>query len=491
MQNARQFNPDTKEFIGKTTVDDTSAYLHLIGKTGLAADLQINGKCQYVVADIDDHKLKEQVVRRIQHIDLPFTLSSSRSGKVHIWLGFKESVLVQAACDVMKTLLAPIVSKSDHQRNVEIYPMGTSSVVFLPYFNVLGTEDSVAGLIYQDGNWVRPNPLDQPFKQVAMSTVKRVLDRFPFNIAPCMATIYWEGSGEGTRNNIAYSIGALDIPRSIFDTITGSFSPPLPEEEALRAYQSGAQGGKGPKCNSSPMCDHCTRDVCLKRKYGVKPSIGQSIGELPFRIVEYTVHEESSGNEYVEALIQYAEEQATISAASIAAFSSTQYWISQSVKRGWGLTKLNRPLILGAISEAKRRLETTDAVDMNTLISSELSVIMAKHVNSIGVNSRPDIAANLTMYGMAVKDNLLYVDQRVIRKVVLDSNPNATQREILKVCKEYFQADNRKQIFNEKRAWIVDLDIRPEILSIRAKMIQETHRLAGLRLLTDEEDQTS
>jgi len=278
-----------KSFVVRELVTNELWQSHLQGVEPSLGIIPINddNKCKWGCIDIDsyagfDHK---KLINKIKELDLPLLVFRSKSGGAHVFLF--TTVFVEAK--LMRDKLLSISAVLGYGGS-EVFPKqvelkskdDTGNFLNLPYFNGDNTtrycfnQDAEAVslddfyLLY-DTKKITPEQLEQ-------LKIKRPESEFNDG-PPCLETITQSEIKDG-RDRILYQYiqyAKRKWPESWQGKIN-AFNykyfvshPEGPLDDKIVQGKIKFNDGKelGFKCNEDPMCNHCDKNLCRTRKFGI------------------------------------------------------------------------------------------------------------------------------------------------------------------------------------------------------------------------------
>jgi hypothetical protein len=278
-----------KSFVVRELVTNELWQSHLQGVEPSLGIIPINddNKCKWGCIDIDsyagfDHK---KLINKIKELDLPLLVFRSKSGGAHVFLF--TTVFVEAK--LMRDKLLSISAVLGYGGS-EVFPKqvelkskdDTGNFLNLPYFNGDNTtrycfnQDAEAVslddfyLLY-DTKKITPEQLEQ-------LKIKRPESEFNDG-PPCLETITQSEIKDG-RDRILYQYiqyAKRKWPESWQGKINAfnykyfASHPEGPLDDKIVQGKIKFNDGKelGFKCNEDPMCNHCDKNLCRTRKFGI------------------------------------------------------------------------------------------------------------------------------------------------------------------------------------------------------------------------------
>ena len=287
-----QFEPSThKMWMDEGRYRKAHIENHLKGKVGLGlVPITDEDTCSWAAIDIDAHEEHEEIdlinlERRVKELDLPLTVCRTKSAGAHCYVFFVEP----EPCEEVIQLLGSWTAALGYPGH-EVFPKqkklspsedGTrpfGNWINLPYINGNNTDRWAI----EGGKKVS---LDY-FLQLADSRRVRLQDimnkvqsEHP-DAPPCFQRMAMGLPGKGARNNAIYN-ATIYYKRVDPDNYTDkviafnekSLVHPLDEQEVRKTIKSAARRDYSYKCQEKPIVDYCDRELCVKRKFGIKPHL--------------------------------------------------------------------------------------------------------------------------------------------------------------------------------------------------------------------------
>ena len=272
---------------------------HIDGKVGLGViPIRDDDTCVWGAIDIDvyDGLKLEAVQSRVKELRLPLVVGRSKSGGAHLWLFLTEP----ASADLVRTKLMEAAIALGYA-GCEVFPKqthlagpnDTGNWINMPYFNAAATQRFALG--------PKAGQLELiPFLETAEAAAIDMLtlaeltpdaaDDFPGG-PPCLQALATRGFPEGSRNNALFNMGVYlrkKIGEGGWDNELVAFNakfikPALPTQEVQMVIKSVRKKSYEYKCKEAPICQACSKQICLTREYGVrggKTDPGVVFGEL-------------------------------------------------------------------------------------------------------------------------------------------------------------------------------------------------------------------
>lgn len=264
---------------------------HLAGKRGLGIiPIQDDGKVHWGCVDIDRYDIEpETILEMIEGTKL--VPARTKSGGHHIFIFAKQPIPAAKMRIALRTVSiamgfggAEIFPK---QENLQSDDQDFGNWLNMPYF---GGERTTRYGYDKDG----PISPDR-FLQVAEKskvTLKELKDIRLKRIEaddtdipdgpPCLQHLTKLGFPSGSRNNGLFNLGVYyrkahsDDWEKRIEEANQKWMSPGSSEEVSNILRSLRKKDYAYKCDEKPICDHCDRDLCRTRKYGVGDAV-----ELP------------------------------------------------------------------------------------------------------------------------------------------------------------------------------------------------------------------
>ena len=300
---------------------------HLEGKSGLGVcPLRQDNTCAFGAVDVDVYNdaICYSYVRAIYKWNLPLLPFRTKSGGLHLYVFFQPdpgTFKYPAGSEVIRLLLqlAAIIGidRSEIFPKQSIIQVGKlGNWINLPYYN---TDNSRQYLIDKNNN---RTPISEALeiiqsKQETIGAIQTSLDSLPFaDGPPCLQKITVQGGpGEGGRNvwlfNSALYFKEKDHSNFdvMLDDLNDNSDDPIDADELLLIKKSAIKQEYNYACHESPLCDHCDKDKCSTKKYGVGKSgglfMGVTLGKLTIKKGKGTVYAWDIGKDGDEGIIYF------------------------------------------------------------------------------------------------------------------------------------------------------------------------------------------
>ena len=278
-----------KSFVVREIVTDNLWLSHLNGLEPSLGIIPINddNKCKWGCIDIDsyagfDHK---KLINKIKELDLPLLVFRSKSGGAHVFLF--TTVFVEAK--LMRDKLLSISAVLGYGGS-EVFPKqvelkskdDTGNFLNLPYFNGDNTTrycfNQDAEAVSLDDFYLLYDTKKTTPEQIEQLKIKRPESEFNDG-PPCLETITQTEIKDG-RDRIIYQYiqyAKRKWPESWQGKINAfnykyfASHPEGPLDDKIVQGKIKFNDGKelGFKCNEDPMCNHCDKNLCRTRKFGI------------------------------------------------------------------------------------------------------------------------------------------------------------------------------------------------------------------------------
>lgn len=257
---------------------------HLTGKKGLGLiPIYDTNKVDFCVMDVDIYSEKvDHFVHMIYLNQMPLVPFRSKSGGLHLYLFFSETLTAAYAVSVMERFLLLLGLSKETElfpKQKTLKPGEKGNWINLPYYNKgkpifdalqNGLEDSNGEIM----------PLEQALieieaKKQTKKTLDEYLDNLPLNDAPpCLQAIYLTGDTTH-RNNYLFNMSCYfkskygdDFESHLTDANNLLVDPiPLAELNATVNRNKGKEYHY--TCSQEPICSRCSKKICSKREFGI------------------------------------------------------------------------------------------------------------------------------------------------------------------------------------------------------------------------------
>ena len=271
-----------KSFVKREPVTEELWQNHLNGIEPSLGIIPINedNKCRWGCIDVDKYTLDhKEIIRKINTYKLPLVTCRSKSGGAHIFLFTTDVVPAKLMRDKLMSVSAILGFG-----NAEVFPKqielksqdDTGNFLNLPYFNCKNTTR------YCFDSQGRAVTIDAFLQSVEVSalTPKELQDlkieREPSEFddgPPCLESLTRDKLTDGRdRVLFQYTVYAKKKwPEEWRNKLSAFnhkyFSTPLTDDIIERKKKDNKDYGF--KCNEEPMCNHCDKQLCKTRKFGI------------------------------------------------------------------------------------------------------------------------------------------------------------------------------------------------------------------------------
>lgn len=259
---------------------------HLDGRDGVGiVPIRDDGTCVWGCIDVDIYNLDvEALSHRVVKNNLPLIVCRSKSGGAHLMLFMKEAT----SCKVVRRALL-ICAQILGYEGCEIFPkqenlatkQDTGNWLNMPYFDA----DRTTRYAVIEG---APITSIEDFLQIAenakvseqeIAKIKVPEHELLEEAPPCLQVLARNGIPEGGRNDSIFSFGVYAKLRygeeqekwePQLDTLNEKLChPPLPRKEMNTIIKQLGKKDYFYRCEVPPLCNHCNKDLCRHRKYGI------------------------------------------------------------------------------------------------------------------------------------------------------------------------------------------------------------------------------
>ncbi len=261
---------------------------HFSGEQGLGiVPIRDDQCCVFCALDIDEYDVNlEELNQMVIKMKLPFVLCRTKSGGAHLYMFFSEPVradLVKKRLKEMATSIGfPAVEIFPKQKQLREGDVG--NWINLPYFNVEVATDRYA--LDADSKAIMDVAAFVKFAESKQLTLVQLMklkipkgkDQPFLDGPPCLQRLASHKTGlpEGTRNSALFNMGVYarlkygdNWSDKLEDMNRDLMSTPLKAGEITQVLSSLNKAKYYYTCDQEPICNFCSRDACLGRKYGV------------------------------------------------------------------------------------------------------------------------------------------------------------------------------------------------------------------------------
>ena len=254
---------------------------HLEGKEGLGViPITDDATCGWGAIDVDIYPLDlPELEQKVKSFNFPFAIIRSKSGGAHLTVYFSE----MQPCTKVRSKLAEIsfvLGLGDR----EIYPkqvklankQDVGNWLNMPYFASDKTEryaviDGQPATVVQFLEYVKSIRLDS-IEDLDVPQIEEVLPDGP----PCLQRMILNKAGPGERNNVLFNLGVYcrlkfesNWEQEIENFNREVIDPPLSHREVGSIIKSLEKKNYAFTCNNPPICNHCNREACKGREFGI------------------------------------------------------------------------------------------------------------------------------------------------------------------------------------------------------------------------------
>lgn len=285
---------EAKCFIAKEAVTLQLYVDHLEGRDGLGiVPIQDDNTVWWGALDVDDYQTDHAALER-RVAGTPLVLARSKSGGAHLFLFCAEPV----PASLMRRRLNDIRSGlglGKHEvfpKQDEIKPDDFGNFLNLPYYDHVrttryGIRDGQALSLEEFLDHAESRRLTHEELETFKLSVQEVADALPDG-PPCLNALCAQGVS-AHRNNTLLNVGIYlkrafpdDWEQRVLEYNFRYLKPPLDAKEIESTIlKSLRKKDYGYKCTEEPLVSFCHRQVCLKRKFGVRGTGSDGRSELP------------------------------------------------------------------------------------------------------------------------------------------------------------------------------------------------------------------
>jgi hypothetical protein len=275
-------------FVEYNAVDGEVMDAHLFGTLGCGAvPIRDDATCSWGAIDIDNHGEDvdiplAEIDRNIHTFGLPLVACRSKSGGVHAYMFLKEPTPAAR----VRELLAQWAVKLGYA-GAEVFPKQSKLFVRegktafgnwinLPYFRA----DTTDRYAIVEGKHLSLEEFIQYAESIKVDKVgiRSLMVMDHPDAPPCIQAILSRGAAEGHRNEAMYNVGVY--LRKVDPTTAPAiatranqfiFAKALPKAELTRTINSAMKPEYGYRCGEEVIKQHCNRELCLQRKFGITP----------------------------------------------------------------------------------------------------------------------------------------------------------------------------------------------------------------------------
>ena len=271
-----------KSFVKREPVTDELWQNHLNGIEPSLGIIPINedNECRWGCIDVDKYTLDhKQIIIKVEQLGVPLSICRSKSGGAHIFLFTTDFVPAKLMRDKLMSVSAILGFG-----NAEVFPKqielksqdDTGNFLNLPYFNCKNTTrycfDTMGKAITIDAflNGVKVGALTP--KELQDLKIERPPSEFDDG-PPCLESLTKEKLDDG-RDRVMFQFRVYakkKWPDSWADKLDEfnfkHFVNPFRHDEIAKFRKD--KKDYGYLCKDEPMCNHCDKQLCKTRKFGV------------------------------------------------------------------------------------------------------------------------------------------------------------------------------------------------------------------------------
>ena len=266
---------------------------HISGRQAIGIiPIGSDNKTFFGAIDIDEYPMDyAEIASKIKKLKLPLIPVKSKSGGLHLYLLMKEAI----SAAMIQTRLKEFAIKLGYGDR-EIFPKQTEIraergdvgvFINMPYFNIQGGKSERCG-VYPDGTEMLV--VDFLEEVVTMQQTVQSLMGFTLDLInemvdgpPCLQYLIGKKISTGNRNVVLANIGRYLCKADKENLLSRGhefnnlyFDPPLPDSEVSSTIASSAKKEYDYSCSKSPLKQHCNRELCLTRKFGINRTIAEN-----------------------------------------------------------------------------------------------------------------------------------------------------------------------------------------------------------------------
>ncbi len=281
----RNGKAEAKSFVIRETLTAEKMQGHIDGGQGIGSiPIRSGDVCKFGALDIDVYDLDHKTLnKKIQDLKLPLLHCRSKSGGAHLFLFLKH----WEPAALVREILTEMASAIGHS-GCEVFPKQDTIIedrgdlgnfINLPYYKA---EETMRYCFDKKGSAMS---LDQFLKtaekfRVSMSELTEMEfggERIHFSDgAYCLELISSLGKVTENRNIFMFAVGVYcrmkwsDDWKSHHEEYNRILcEPPLPASEVMQLQKSLERKEYFYQCDVCPLKDHCNKDICRTRKFGI------------------------------------------------------------------------------------------------------------------------------------------------------------------------------------------------------------------------------
>ena len=256
---------------------------HLDGRIGLGViPITDDATCNWGAIDIDIYPLDlVKLEQDVAKLDLPFVVLKTKSGGAHLTAYFEQ---FEPCVAVRSKMAEAAVVLGLGER--ELYPKqvklanatDVGNWLNMPYFNNNNEPSARHAIINGE-----PATIEEFLAKAAAIRLKSVEDFVIPALTtelldgpPCLQTFVLEKAGPGERNTVLFNLGVYarlkwesEWETKIEDFNRDMIDPPLNHREVGAIVKSLEKKNYVFTCNNPPICNHCNREACKGREFGI------------------------------------------------------------------------------------------------------------------------------------------------------------------------------------------------------------------------------
>ena len=271
-----------KSFVKREPVTDKLWQDHINGIEPSLGIIPIdeNNQCRWGCIDIDKYNLNhKKIITLINNHQLPLTLCRSKSGGAHIFLFTTTPVEAKLMRDRLTSISAFLGFG-----NAEVFPKqvelksedDTGNFLNLPYFNSTKTTRYAFNF---KGEAITISQFFLAVKRLTPEELEKLELKRPQSEfsdgPPCIESLTQNKLNDG-RDRVLYQYiqyAKRKWPEEWQKHINAFnykyFDPPLEDKVVQDKIKYNLNRDLGFKCNEEPMCNHCDKNLCRTRKFGI------------------------------------------------------------------------------------------------------------------------------------------------------------------------------------------------------------------------------
>jgi len=259
---------------------------HIDGKQAIGIiPIDSDNKTFFGAIDIDIYPMDyAEMAAKIRTLKLPLVPVKTKSGGMHLYLFMKEKI----SCAMIQARLLDFAIKLGHgdkeifpkQKEVKTERGDVGVFINSPYFNIKDGRSTRCG-VYPDGTEMDIADFIEEAKSM-QQTVEQLMG-FTLDLInemvdgpPCLQHLIGKKVTSGNRNIVLTNIGRYLRKADQENMVSRGhefnnlyFDPPLADAEVTSTVQSAGKKDYEYNCNKSPLKQHCNKELCQTRKYGV------------------------------------------------------------------------------------------------------------------------------------------------------------------------------------------------------------------------------